>query len=224
MSIKSKYLVTFLVVLLIIVPAIFLGRDVAAPAVWRAKVEELNLDTSPGSVGSGADGTVPVVETLAEMEENDRFVLQAVEVRTLGGGGNYHTAGGQIGGVHYSAATLTDGTVIAAQVNEEFRTSALIPGEDYYAKEHRELVTYPVGTLRPWPDETARAEAEGADWLTCKTVWLDARGDFGAELPDFEKIQYRYTVGFGIGGLVLGIALCMAIEAKLERKAGRNQP
>lgn len=216
MSIKSKYLLTFLVVLGIIIPACLLGRDVIAPAVYQSKVDKMNLDTAPGSIGSPAEADVPVVSALAEMEANDRFVLRNLELDQWNA-----NQGGTIGGRYYYKVTLEDGTVLAARYNVEAMDraysyeSAVRTDYDHVTK------IYPIGTLRPWPEE-AQGEAETADWITYRAGWLDAEGDFGAELPDFQKLRSGYTYGFGIGGLIFGIALCMAVERKLERKAGRS--
>lgn len=216
MSIKGKYALTFLVVLLLIVPSIFLGRDVVAPMIYQSKVEKMALDTSPGSVGSPADGSTPIVETLEEMETNDRFVLRNWELE------QWNTnQGGTIAGKYYYKVTLKDGTVLAARCNVEAM------GREYEYEgavriDYDHLIRiYPIGTLRPW-SEAEKTEVETADWINYRIGWLDAEGDFGVELPDFQKIRSTYTYGFGIGSLIFGIALCMAVERKLERKAERS--
>lgn len=212
-----QWVITFLAVFLVIIPSVYIGREVVAPAVYQAELEELDLDTSPGSVGSPWDGGVPAVTEAAEMKEGERFALQVLETRRLGGGGDSH-AGGFLGGAYYAAVTLNDGTVMAIRYNIPAKTSELIPGEDYYAKEHHVLVTYPVGTLRPWPDEAAQADAEAADWLTWRLGWLDAEGDFGAEPPNEKGIRARCTGAAAAAGVLLGIALCMALDGLLKRR------
>lgn len=216
MSTKSKYLLTFLVVLGIIIPACLLGRDVIAPAVYRSKVDKLALDTSPGSIGSPAEEGIPVVSTLAEMEENSRFVLRNLESEAWGA-----NQGGTIGGVYYFKVTLEDGTVLAARYNAEAMDRAYSYEGTVRTDYDHVTKIYPIGTLRPWP-QAAQGEAETADWLTYRAGWLDAEGDFGVELPDLQAIRRGWTVGLGIGALVFSIALCMVVEARLERKAGRS--
>ena len=54
-----------------------LGSAVIGPKIYHKEADK--IDVSPGSIGSVADGSVPVVTTLQEMESGEPFVLKNEE-------------------------------------------------------------------------------------------------------------------------------------------------
>lgn len=191
------------------------GTAVVGPGIYRSRMRELDL--SPGSVGSRADGSVPVVTTLAEMEEGERFVLKNEEF-----GDWSKNSGNLIGGIYYSRIPLKDGTVIAARINFEAEDKEYLKEEGSFSlNSDHEMVTYPVGIWRPWPNETDQEEARAADWITYTDGYLDMEGDFGRELPDLGKIREDAMLAALAAGLVFALAATTVIDLYCTRKEER---
>ncbi len=190
-----------------------LGGWVAGPL--RYQVQADRLDLAPGSVGSPADHSAPEVSTLAEIEASERFILVNEEH-----GDWQRSTGGMIGDIYYNKVTLADGTVLAARVNLDAKKSEFILSEDMEAllqSYDHVLVTYPIGTLRPWPEGVER-EAAAADWFTYRAGYLDMQGDFGVELPDkAELCRHSFLAGCA-AGLVLGLIVTAALSLRGDRK------
>lgn len=189
----------------------FLGTAVIGPGIYHAEVAKLDL--SPGSIGSEADGRVPVVDSLEEMEKGTPFVLKNEEF------GDWSRNSGQmIGEQYYNKITLKDGTIIAARIRYEAQQTEYIKEDGILQadKEH-EIVTYPVGMMRPWPDGDQEAAAK-ADWITYKDGYLDMEGDFGADLPELKKLKEKYAMGMMAAAFVLGLAASAFIDLRLKKK------
>lgn len=188
-----------------------LGFAVIGPAVYR--MEAARIDVSPGSIGSVADGSVPVVTTLQEIESGDAFVLKNEEF-----GDWRRTAGQMIGDTYYNKITLEDGTVVAARIHFEAQTEEFVLEEGAITRNFdHAIVTYPVGILRPWPEE-ARDMAETADWITYKDGYLDMEGDFGVELPDSRKLKQEWMLKMMAIGLVAGLTFSVLTDWCLRRR------
>lgn len=172
--------------LLLLWAAGWIGSNVVGERLYQAELDKLEL--GPGSIGSPADGSVPEVTSLKEMESNDRFVL--VNQETIDQNSWESIIGGKIGDTYYDKITLEDGSVLAAKTNYEAETSQTLwdpSNEDFTNQEVAIVVTYPIGTLRPWP-EGAQEDAAAADWLTYRGGYLDMLGDQDAPLPSRAEI------------------------------------
>lgn len=199
----------------------FLGGGLVGPMRYQARMDALDL--GPGSVGSAAGHSAPEVSTLAEMQSNERFILVNEEF-----GDWQRSTGAMIGEEYYSKLTLADGTVLAAKINFDAEQIDYIRDGDgetaSWSGEHV-LVTYPVGTLRPWPEGVEQAAA-AADWFTYKDGYVDMEGDFGAEPPDRGELcrdaQLKgAAIGMAVG--VLAMLLLMFRGDRRERNASTPQ-
>lgn len=189
----------------------FVGSSVIGPGIYQSRMSQLDL--APGSVGSRGDESVPVVSTLEEMEQGGKFVLRNEEF-----GDWTKNSGNLIEDTYYNKIPLKDGTVIAARINLEAEDTEIVTGEPLQLNFDHEIVTYPVGILRPWPSEEALREAKAADWITYKKGYLDMEGDFGKELPDLEKIKENAMLSMLAAGLVSGLAVCVIIDLHYKKK------
>lgn len=78
---------------------------------WRSlKYERIisQMDLTPGSVGSEADNSIPIVTTLDEIKANNRFALQLHQ--SYKEYDNSDDKGGTLGGKYYRKLKLEDGT------------------------------------------------------------------------------------------------------------------
>lgn len=190
----------------------FVGASVIGPGIYKSRMSELDL--SPGSVGSRADGSVPVVSTLEEIEQGKKFVLKNEEF-----GDWTKNSGNLIGDIYYSKIPLEDGTVIAARINFEAEDTEYVQEDGSISlNTDHEIVTYPVGVLRPWPNETDPEEARAADWITYTDGYLDMEGDFGRELPELEEIKEDIMLIALAAGLVFGLAATTVIDLRCRKK------
>lgn len=189
----------------------FVGSSVIAPGIYQSRMSQLDL--APGSVGSRGEGNVQIVSTLEEMEQGEKFVLKNEEF-----GDWTKNSGNLIGDIYYNKIPLEDGTVIAARINPEAEDTEIVTGEPFQIDFDHEIVTYPVGILRPWPNERDQAEAEAADWITYKKGYLDMEGDFGKEFPDLKKIKDNIRLSMLAAGLVFGLVLSVVINLHFKRK------
>ncbi len=191
-----------------------LGFAVIGPKIYHKEADK--IDVSPGSIGSVADGSVPVVTTLQEMESGEPFVLKNEEF-----GDWTRSSGEMIGDTYYNKITLEDGTVIAARIHFEAETEEFVLEEGALTKNFdHAIVTYPIGILRPWPEEV-QTEAEAASWITYKDGYLDMEGDFGVELPELGKIKKEWQLKMMAAGLVVGLVSSVVIDLLLKKKEER---
>lgn len=190
------------------------GSLVVAPALYQKEAGQ--VDVSPGSIGSMADGSVPVVTTLKEMEGGEPFVLRNEEF-----GDWTRSTGEMIGETYYNKITLEDGTVLAAKIRFEAETEEFVREEGALKADYEHtVVTYPIGVMRPWPQEEQEL-AEAAGWITYKDGYADMEGDFGVELPDLEKMKTDWSLKMLAAGLVAGLAATTAVDLFMGRKEGR---
>lgn len=197
-----------LLLLLFVAVGSWIGGGLVAPMRYQAQLDRLDL--SPGSVGSPADHSAPEVSTLAEMQANERFILVNEEF-----GDWQRSTGGMIGDTYYNKVTLADGTVLAARINYDAQQNQYVLNEeDPYALSEHTLVTYPIGTLRPWP----AGDPGTVDWITYRDGYLDMLGDFGAEPPDREKLRENTFLIGAAAGLVLGGIFTTALLLRGDKK------
>lgn len=188
-----------------------LGSNVIAPILYHKEADQ--IDVSPGSIGSRADGSVPVVTTLEEMEGGEPFVLRNEEF-----GDWTNSTGERIGETYYNKITLEDGTILAARIHFEAQTEELVREEGEFITDYDHMiVTYPIGVMRPWPEEEQEL-AKAAGWITYKAGYLDMEGDFGVELPDLGKMKKDWSLKMLGAGLAVGLAATTVADLCMRRK------
>jgi len=193
-----------------------LGSAVIGPKIYHKEADK--IDVSPGSIGSVADGSVPVVTTLQEMESGEPFVLKNEEF-----GDWTRNSGGMIGDQYYNKIVLKDGMVIAAKINQDAVNMDYVKEEDSLRADFEHvMVTYPVGVMRPWPKETDERAAKEAGWLTYTEGYVDMQGDFGVELPDLKKLREDSMVAMAGVGFVLGLGGAVIVELLMKKKEGQK--
>ena len=190
-----------------------IGAGVVGPMRYQAQMDALDL--SPGSVGSAADHSAPEVSTLAEMQANERFILVNEEF-----GDWQRSTGAMVGDTYYNKITLTDGTILAARINFDSEQTEYIQDGNteitLWSDDHV-LVTYPIGTLRPWPEGVEQAAA-AADWFTYKDGYVDMEGDFGIEPPDKDSIVRDAQLKGSAIGMAAGILLVLVMMFRGDKK------
>lgn len=210
------------ILILSVMAGVFLGNSVLGPLEYERQMSRLDL--SPGSIGSPADHSAPEVHTLAEMESNDRFILVNEER-----GDWQSSTGALIGGVYYNKITLADGTIVAARINYDAQQINYIQDEydsvTIWTEDHW-MATYPIGTLRPWP-EGVEAEVSAADWFTYKAAYADMEGDFAEELPDkgaiCDSARLRCAaIGMALGTVLIVVELCLGDRKERKASTPRN--
>ena len=190
-----------------------IGAGVVGPMQYQAQMDALDL--SPGSVGSAADHSAPEVSTLAEMQANERFILVNEEF-----GDWQRSTGAMVGDTYYNKITLTDGTILAARINFDSEQTEYIQDgntEITLWSDGHVLVTYPIGTLRPWPEGVEQAAA-AADWFTYKDGYVDMEGDFGIEPPDKDSIVRDAQLKGSAIGMAAGVLLVLVMMFRGDKK------
>lgn len=123
-----------------------------------------SVDLGPGSIGSPADDSTPVVQSLDEMRDTERFTLLVSEY--------FQSDTVLLDDTCYTRITLPSGERIAARINQK-------------STEHLESlrqVRLPVGTLKKW-DRHGKQKADYElfcydGYYTDPDYYMDMAGDF----------------------------------------------